>query len=68
MLIWSFHVNEFRVKLTVSKFFNKFRAPGPESQINLGVWLPSEWELERWNSPGLLENCGQLGFQGRWAI
>ncbi|OXA51550.1 Gamma-aminobutyric acid type B receptor subunit 1 [Folsomia candida] len=38
----------------------------PESQINLGVWFPSEWELERWNSPGLLENCGQLGFQGRF--
>ncbi|OXA54666.1 hypothetical protein Fcan01_11675 [Folsomia candida] len=38
----------------------------PESQINLGVWLLSEWELERWNFPGPLENCGQLGFQGRF--
>lgn len=40
----------------------------PESQINLGVWLPTDSELERWNSPGLLENCGQLGFQGRWVL
>lgn len=45
------------------KSFYGFRPP--ESQINLGVWVPSEWELERWNSPGLLENCGQLGVMGR---
>jgi len=38
--------------------------------INLGVWLPPDLpmvELERWNNPGIVENCGKLGFQGRWA-
>ncbi|CAL8112812.1 unnamed protein product [Orchesella dallaii] len=39
----------------------------PETMINVAVWPSPEMELEKWNTPGIfLENCGHLGFVGRF--